>query len=207
MFNKLFPKDGQFFDLCNQAAENLRKGAAELRHMLSDGQNLAERAKQIKKIEHDGDTITHNIIKKLDQTFITPIDREDIHQLASAIDDVLDLVEAVADRIVIFKIQKSTPAAQKMAEILEKSTEEIAKGIAALENMSSEIIDKYCVEVDRLENEADRANRDAIAGLFENEKNPIEVIKWKEIYEFLEDATDCCEDVADILESVVLKHT
>lgn len=175
--------------------------------MISEGKNLAEQAKQIKKIEHDGDTITHNIIKKLDQTFITPIDREDIHQLASAIDDVLDLIEAVADRIVIFKIQKSTPAAQKMAEILEKSTEEIAKGIAALENMSSEIIDKYCVEVDRLENEADRASRDAIAGLFENEKNPIEVIKWKEIYEFLEDATDCCEDVADILESVVLKHT
>jgi len=175
--------------------------------MLSEGQNLAERAKQIKKIEHDGDTITHNIIQKLDKTFITPIDREDIHELASALDDVLDLIEAVSDRIVIFKIQKSTPAAQKLAEILEQCAEEIVKAVAALEDISSEIIDNYCIEVDRLESEADRASRDAIAGLFENEKNPIEVIKWKEIYEFLEDATDCCEDVADILESVVLKHT
>jgi predicted phosphate transport protein (TIGR00153 family) len=207
LFSKLFPKDGQFFELCNRAAENLRQGASELHTMLAAGKDLGERAKRIKQIEHDGDTLTHQLIQKLDQTFITPIDREDIHQLASALDDVLDLIEAVADRVVIFKIQKPTPAAQKLAQILEKSTGEITKAVAALEHQSEEIINTYCMEIDRLESEADRANRDAIAGLFENEKNPIEVIKWKEIYEFLEEATDCCEDVANILESVVLKHT
>ena len=209
VFNKLFPKNKQFFDLCNQAAENLRKGAAALHQMLvAGGKNLGEQAKNIKQIEHEGDSITHEIIKKLDQTFITPIDREDIHQLASALDDVLDLIEAVADRIIIFKIQESTPQAQKLAEILEKCTDEIAKAVVALEsNNSNAIINKYCLDIDRLESEADRASRDAIAGLFENEKNPIEVIKWKEIYEFMEEATDCCEDVANILESVVLKHS
>jgi hypothetical protein len=204
---KFFPRDEEFFKLCRDAAGNVQKAALELRAMLADGGDLAGRAQRIKRIEHDGDTITREIIKKLDRTFITPIDREDIHALASAIDDVLDLIEAVADRIVLFKIQKPTPAAQRLAEIIVQCVEEIAKSVAALENHSDEIIDIYCVEIDRLENEADRTNRDAIAELFENEKDPIIVIKWKEIYEFLEDATDCCEDVANILESVVLKHT
>jgi len=203
---KLFPKERIFFELVQQAAENSKLAAQKLLAMMRDYQNPQEQAQALKDLEHQGDTLTHKLLRNLDQTFVTPIDREDLHALASAIDNVVDLVEAVADRLVVFKIERPTEEAQHLARLIYQSTEEIAKSATALSQRVDDTIYTYCVEINRLENEADRVHRDAIAKLFQTEKDPIEVIKWKEIYEFLEEATDCCEDVADVLESVVLKH-
>lgn len=204
---KLFPREGLFFELIQQATENGRLAAQKLVDMMQNYQNPSEQAQAIKDLEHQGDTLTHKLLRHVDQTFVTPIDREDIHALASAIDDVVDLVEAVADRMVVFKIERPTEEAQNLARLIYRSTEEIAKSAAALRGRVNGTIYTHCVEINRLENEADRVHRDAIAKLFETERDPIKVIKWKEIYEFLEEATDCCEDVADVLESIALKYT
>ncbi|HEX3204155.1 MAG TPA: DUF47 family protein, partial [Nitrospiraceae bacterium] len=149
--------------------------------------------------------ITHEIARKLNQTFITPIDREDIHGLASALDDILDLVEAVADRFVVFKITSPSEPALKLANVLYQASVAVGKGIDRLGKPHADI-NEYCVLVNSLENEADRITRDAISTLFEVEKDPIAVIKWKEIYENFEEGTDRCEDVANILERIALKH-
>ncbi len=204
---KLFSKESLFFELVQQAAENGKLTAHKLLAMMQDYQNPSEQAKAIKDLEHQGDTLTHKLLRNLDQTFVTPIDREDIHALVSAMDDVVDMVEAVADRMVVFKIEKPTEEAQHLARLIYHSTEEIAKSAAALSQRVNDTIYTHCVEINRLENEADRVHRDAIAKLFESERDPIEIIKWKEIYEFLEEATDCCEDVADVLERIALKYT
>jgi len=143
-------------------------------------------------------------VKKLNQTFITPFDREDIYALTCALDDVLDLIEAVADRMVVFKVKEPTAEARKLADLIVQSTDQIVQGIALLGK--SQDLSRYCVEINRLENEADRITRDAIARLFEKQEDPITVIKWKEIYENLEDATDRCEDVANVLENISLKN-
>jgi uncharacterized protein len=156
-------------------------------------------------VEHIGDSITHEIAKKLNQTFITPIDREDIHALASALDDILDLVEAVADRFVVFKVTSPTEPALKLAHILYQSSVAVGAGIDRLGKPHADVTE-CCVLVNSLENEADRITRDAISYLFEEEKDPIAVIKWKEIYENFEEGTDRCEDVANILERIALKH-
>ncbi|HLG22875.1 MAG TPA: DUF47 family protein [Candidatus Manganitrophaceae bacterium] len=202
---KIIPREEKFFDMFEEAAKNIYEGARLLLEMMENYTEVEERVKKIQTVEQKGDTITHDIIRKLNQTFITPIDREDIYSLSSSLDDVLDFIEAVADRMVVFKIQKPTPEAIKLSRIIFESAQEIVKAILQLKSMKQ--IYGHCVEVNRLENEADRITRDAIARLFEEVQNPIEVIKWKEIYENLEIATDRCEDVANILERIVLKHT
>ena len=197
------PREEAFFEMFGQAAQNIHHGALALKEMMEDYRDPGRQAEGLKKIEHDGDTITHEIVKKLTQTFITPIDREAIYALTCAMDDVLDLIEAVADRMVVFKVEEPTAEARKLADLIVRSTDQIVQGIALL-GKSQDL--SYCVEINRLENEADRITRDAIATLFENQADPITVIKWKEIYENLEEATDRCEDVANVLENISLKN-
>src|SRR6185295_7045334 len=173
--------------------------------MMDSYQSMVEQAKRIKEVEHIGDGITHDIARRLNQTFITPIDREDIHDLASALDDILDLVEAVADRFVVFKVARPTGTAIKLSNILYQASVAVAAGVDMLGKSHGDVAE-YNVRVNSLENEADRLTRDAISALFEEEKDPVAVIKWKEIYEAFEEGTDRCEDVANILERIALKH-
>ena len=204
MFN-LIPREIAFFEMFRKAAHNMIEGSRLLKDMMEDFRNPVEQARRIKDIEHIGDGITHDIAMKLNQTFITPLDREDIHGLASVLDDILDLVEAVADRFVVFKVAKPTETAIKLANILYQSAVAVGAGIDQLGKPHAHL-KEYCIQVNSFENEADRITRDAISGLFEDEKDPIAVIKWKEIYENFEDGTDRCEDVANILERIALKH-
>jgi len=204
MFN-LIPREIAFFEMFRKAAHNMIEGSRLLKDMMEDFRNPVEQARRIKDIEHIGDGITHDIAMKLNQTFITPLDREDIHGLASVLDDILDLVEAVADRFVVFKVAKPTETAIKLANILYQSAVAVGAGIDQLGKPHAHL-KEYCIQVNSFENEADRITRDAISGLFEDEKDPITVIKWKEIYENFEEGTDRCEDVANILERIALKH-
>ena len=204
MFN-LIPREIAFFEMFRKAAHNMIEGSRLLKDMMEDFRNPVEQARRIKDIEHIGDGITHDIAVKLNQTFITPLDREDIHGLASVLDDILDLVEAVADRFVVFKVAKPTETAIKLANILYQSAVAVGAGIDQLGKPHAQL-KEYCIRVNSFENEADRITRDAISGLFEDEKDPITVIKWKEIYENFEEGTDRCEDVANILERIALKH-
>jgi predicted phosphate transport protein (TIGR00153 family) len=201
----LIPRETAFFEMFQKAAHNMIEGSRLLKEMMEDFRNPVEQARRIKDIEHIGDGITHDIARKLNQTFITPIDREDIHGLASALDDILDLVEAAADRFVVFKVAKPTEPAIKLANILYQSAVAVGAAIDLLGKPHTDVT-ACCVEVNSLENEADRVTRDAISTLFEQEKDPIAVIKWKEIYENFEEGTDRCEDVANILERIALKH-
>ncbi len=201
----LIPRETAFFDMFQKAAHNMIEGSRLLKEMMENFHDPVEQARHIKDVEHIGDSITHEIAKKLNQTFITPIDREDIHALASALDDILDLVEAVADRFVVFKVTAPTEPSLKLAHILYQSSVAVGAGIDRLGKPHADVTE-CCVLVNSLENEADRITRDAISYLFEEEKDPIAVIKWKEIYENFEEGTDRCEDVANILERIALKH-
>jgi len=202
---RLIPREEKFFEMFEAAAQNIHRGAYLLKEMMETYRDPEKQAEAILEVEHAGDTITHDIVHKLNQTFITPIDREDIYALSSALDDVLDLIEAVSDRMIMYKIKTPTETARRLAEVIFKSAEEIVKGVGLLKAVGN--VKPYCIEINRLENEADRISRDAVAALFENERDPIMILKWKEIYEHLEEATDRCEDVANILENVVLKNS
>jgi predicted phosphate transport protein (TIGR00153 family) len=202
----LLPKEEAFFELFKQAAHNVIEGSRLLKDLMEDYTNVQEKTKRIKDVEHVGDGITHDIALRLNQTFLTPFDREDIHDLASALDDILDAVEAVADRFAIYKITQPTESAIRLADILYRASVAVGRGVDHIA-MSHEEVKEYSVQVNSLENEADRVSRDAISELFEKETNPIVVIKWKEIYETFEEGTDRCEDVANVIECIVLKQT
>lgn len=202
---RLIPREEKFFEFFKEAAGNILDAAKVLLQMMEEqGGNFQEYWKQLEDLEHEGDKITHQIIRKLNRTFITPIDREDIHSLTVALDDVMDLIEAAAARMSLYKIKEPTEEARKLTRVILKSAEEIVKAVSNLERMDD--VMEHCIEINRLENVADEISREAIANLFEKGNDPIEVIKWKEIYETLETATDRCEDVANIVESVALKN-
>ncbi|MCS6304742.1 MAG: DUF47 domain-containing protein [Nitrospira sp.] len=202
----LLPKEEAFFDLFKQAAHNVIEGSRLLKELMEDYTNVQQKIERIKEVEHIGDGITHDIALRLNQTFLTPLDREDIHDLASALDDILDAVEAVADRFAIYKIAQPTASAIRLGDILYRASVAVGRGVDHIA-MSHEEVKEYGVQVNSLENEADRVSRDAISELFEKEANPIAVIKWKEIYETFEEGTDRCEDVANVIERIVLKQT
>ncbi len=203
---RLIPREEKFFEFFRKAANNILDGAKVLVQMTDEeGGDLEKGWKQLEEFEHEGDKITHQIIRKLNRTFITPIDREDIHSLTVALDDVMDLIEAAAARMTLYKIKQSTEEARKLAQVILKSAEEIVKAVSNLERLDD--VMEHCIEINRLENVADDISREAIAGLFDKGHDPIDVIKWKEIYETMETATDRCEDVANIVESVALKNT
>lgn len=201
----LIPKDEKFFVLFKELSSTIIEGAEALKTMLDQFDNPAQSQRQIKDIEHKADHLTHDIIKKLNKSFVTPLDREDIYALAGALDDILDLIDASAQRFVMYKIDKPTQEAKELGFLILKSCQTLDKAVALLGG-KLEPIAEYCMEVNSLENEADRVYREAISRLFEEEKDPIQLIKWKELYETLEKATDKCEDAANILESVVVKN-
>jgi len=202
---RLIPRDGSFFEMFAQMCTNLVEGARVLGEIFADYRNLEQKVSRIKEIEHRGDDMTHEILTRLNQTFITPFDREDIHRLTSSIDDVLDFINSASERLVLYKITEPPPPAEVMARLILQQSEEISKAVSKLKKNQGVL--EHCVEVNRLENEADRVTRQAIATLFEHEHDPITLIKIKELLETLEEATDRAEDVADVLESVVLKST
>jgi uncharacterized protein len=201
---RLIPRDTRFFDLFAEVARNLGQGSRLLKQTLEDLHDVEERVRQLKDIEHRGDEMTHNILTKLNQTFITPFDREDIYRLASSLDDVLDFVYAAGVRLTMYKITTAPPAASKLAEIVVKQSDQLTEALGRLEKKHDHVLEN-CVEINRLENEADQVARSAIAALFDKEKDPIALIKLKELYEVLETATDKAEDAANVLEGVVLK--
>lgn len=201
---RMIPRETKFFDMFAEMSSNLTEGATVLRDLLQNYSNVTIGVQKIKDIEHKGDDMTHAVLIKLNQTFITPFDREDIHRLASSIDDVLDYVNSAADRLIMYKIKAVPQAAIDLANVIVKQGDELAHAVRLLEKNHQKVLD-HCVEVNRLENEADRIARDAIGHLFEQETDPIHLIKIKELLEVLETATDKAEDAANVLETVILK--
>lgn len=206
MIKKIFPKEIDFFEMFEKAALNVHKGAGSLVEMMENFQEAESKAKDIRDAEQEGDMLTHEVMRRLNKTFITPLDREDIHALISRLDDVLDLIWASADRAVLFKLDNPLPEAMDLSKTLHETTDIIIKAISCLKDKKYSYIQEYCIEINRLENRGDRIFREALVKLFDTIKDPILVIKWKEVYENLEDASDKCEDVANILEGIVLKH-
>ena len=207
MFGRLLPRETSFFDFFEKHAATTVQGAQEFLSLASTGANITAKAKRIKEIEHECDTITHHCVEALHKTFITPIERDDIYRLIGKMDDIMDYVEAAAERIALYRLTQMTPDVKDLADVLLRATLELEQAIKLLRDMSNaEAISKKCIDINRLENEADSILRAAVARLFDEEQDTKMIIKWKEIYENLENATDRCEDVANIIEGVVLEH-
>jgi len=200
---QLIPRDGKFYDLFNEQARNIRDAAQQLVVLFGDFRNVEKQVADIKEAEHKGDQITRSLMTKLNQTFITPFDREDMHALSSALDDVMDLVDAAASRLITYKVKFVTPGAFQLANVILRGAEILVKAVSEL-NKPQNIL-KYCEQLNQIEEESDRIKGECIAKLFEDSMQTIEIIKWKEIYEVLEAATDKCEDVSDVLAAVALK--
>jgi uncharacterized protein len=199
------PKDREFFDLFEESAGNMVRAADLLDRMLGTFPDNAGLARDILICEQEGDRITHDVIHRINATFVTPIDREDILLLASALDDVVDFTEEVADYLGLYKIEAPMEQAQRMAHILVQATRQIAEAMPRMRDFGD--ISHFTVEVNRLENDGDRVVREAMASLFDHGIDPMVVIRWKDIYERLEQAIDACEHVANVLEGIVIKNS
>jgi uncharacterized protein len=203
------PKEEKFFDLLEEAMDNAIKAAVTFRTMCQDWSLSSPHIQKIRDLEHEGDRMTHEVIDKLNRTFITPIDREDILALTSEIDDVVDILQATTDRMQLYRIPNSTPQLIKMADVVVRCTEVIGKAVKSLRDLShSRRTLDFCIEANRLENEGDTLLKEALGQLFADEKatNVLEILKWKEIYEATEYATDKCEDIANVIEGIVVKN-
>jgi predicted phosphate transport protein (TIGR00153 family) len=201
---RLIPREETFYVDFVAMAEQLRVGARLLEEMLAVDPPHSDKAHEIKEVEHKCDFLTHEIIQRLNKTFVSPIDREDIHSLARTLDDVMDAIDNAASLIPLYKIDRIRPGARELARIISISADEVRRACEALEKRSGVL--ERAVEINRLENEADRVHQRAVGQLFDEERDPVVIIKWKEILDLLEDATDRCEDVANLLENVVVKH-
>jgi len=204
LLQRFMPHDGDFFELFQKQAENIVVGAQAFVGMLEHYTGVPEQVQRIKAIEHNGDEITHQIFRKLNQTFITPFDREDMHQLCSTLDDVIDLIDAAASRFVLYRVVVIRQGTTELCKVLSAATVELKDAIYAMQSPDKAL--HRVIEINRLENESDRICRTLIAQLFEEEKDPVEIIKWKEIFEVMETAVDKCEDVSNVIESVILKN-
>ena len=204
MFGRLMPKEGRFFDYFNDHASLVVEGAHELNAFLSDMSNREAHAQNVAFIEKKADKITHETINLLHQTFITPLDREDIHKLISNMDDILDMMEDVAECVMLYDVREVTDAARRLADICVSCAEKVKQAVSMLSNMdNSAAILKICSEIDQLESEADRVMRSAMSKLFRDEPDTRQLIKLKAIYELLETVTDRCEDTANVIEGIV----
>lgn len=204
----LMPKEGKFFKLFEESAQNAVEVAQKLKEMLHNWDNLEDRLAGITDLEHKGDNITHQIATELHRTFVTPFDREDITMLAQSLDDVVDFMHSAADFMFLYRIGQPTQRAKELADVIMEITLEVQKGVGQLKrHIDQRQILKHCVEVNRMENVADRIFRSALAELFANTSDVPLIIKWREIYEHLETVTDRCEDVANILEGVAVKYS
>ncbi|MBK7368135.1 MAG: DUF47 domain-containing protein [Candidatus Eisenbacteria bacterium] len=199
----LFPKEEDFFLLFRKQAALVREACDQLHEMMEKFDRLEERTKALKDTEHRADLVTHEIFERLNRTFITPLEREDIHALASGLDDVIDAAEAIASRLVLFNIQGPTTESIKMTAILRDCGRQIEQAVENLKNMQN--LMSFTIEINRLENEADGISRQVVADLFSGRHEILDVMRWKEIYGRLESASDQCEDVANAIESIVLK--
>ena len=205
---RLLPHDASFFTLFEQQGKKTVEGCRAFLEMVENPTNLEARAERVKQIEHECDEITHAVVEGLHKTFITPIDRNDIYTLITRMDDIMDLVEAAADRLSLYDMKEMTKEAGDLARCLVSSAEHVLGAVGGIRTIGKPNgILEHCIEINRLENVADTILRSALARLFRDEKDPISVIKWKEIYETLESATDRCEDVANIIEGVVLENS
>lgn len=201
---RLIPREERFYDMFMEDAANVLGAARLFEAMLRSYDAPEERAKEIREAEHRGDEISHDIGRKLESTFVTPFDREDIHALISALDDVIDFIEEAADTFILYRIEAPTAVAVEQASIIVKQCELLLEALTNLRGFKG--LERYWIEVHRLENEGDQLARKAIADLFSGGGHPIEVIKWKDIYAHLEAAIDKCEDVANIIERITIKH-
>ena len=201
---RLIPREERFYDDFVALAEQITHGADLLEAMLQPEHPIWDNADEIKEVEHKCDVLTHEILQRLHRTFVTPLDREDIYELARSLDDVMDAIDASAAIVPLYQIERVRPDARVLAKIIKSSSVEMVKALKALERRQG--VAEPAVEINRLENEADRAHQAAVRRLFDEERDPIAIMKWKEILDFLEQATDRCEDVANVLEGVVVKH-
>lgn len=205
-FNFL-PKEEKFFDYLTQQAENLMKAADFFKGAIKDGKLDEEEVKKIRALEQEGDTLAHEITDMLNRTFITPIDREDIYALANQLDDVLDMLNAMAGRIKLYKLNPADEHFAQFIDLIDQAAAALAQAVKHMPDTKRQrrVLD-YCIEINRLENIGDAVREKAIGNLFENEKDPMQVIKWKEIYEVAEGTLDKCEHVAKVIESILVKH-
>jgi uncharacterized protein len=201
---KVMPREETFFQMFVAQAENVHAAAKALAEVFENYADVPEKVAHIKELEHKGDAIIHDLVTRLNQTFLTPFDREDIHELASKVDDVLDLIDAAASRLVIYRVDRMRPRVVELAQIIPRTTELMLDAMRRLEKQNDVL--KYCVEISRMEKKADGVSRTLIAQLFDEETDPKEIIKWKELVEVLEETTDKCEDVANVIEAVALKN-
>ena len=208
MFSRLMPREGRFFELFNAHAAQISEGGRALAQLFADFGSVADHAAHIDAAEHSADKITHETIALLHKTFITPIDRDQIHQLITSMDDILDLIQDTAESIVLYDIRRVSPEAQQLAQICKMTCDRVRAAVALLAHMRDpEAILKTCEEIDRLESDADRVMRSAMSRLFREEPDVKQLIKLRTIYELLELITDRCEDVANIVEGIVLEHS
>jgi hypothetical protein len=206
----LIPKDQSFFDLFERSALNVHKGAQKLVELMGRFKDLPAMAQEIRDIEHEGDKLTHEVIERVNRSFITPLDREDIHILVGRLDDVIDLINSAVNRMALYKLAEATEDARALAVCLEKAASMLKEAMPRLRKLSHkkevEILLKCCVDINTFENEGDRIHQHGLASLFENGHDPIFVIKWKDVYQDLETSIDRCEDVANVIEAIVLKN-
>jgi predicted phosphate transport protein (TIGR00153 family) len=201
---RLIPREEKFYADFQALADELKRGSRLLEEMVAPDVPIWDKAEEIKEVEHKCDFLTHEIIQRLNRTFVTPLDREDIHMLARSLDDVMDAIDASAALVKLYRLDAVRFGVRELARIITASTDQVRLALEALEQNKG--VAAHAVEINRLENEADRTHQQAVSRLFDDEKDPIQVIKWKETLDFLEDATDRCEDVANVLEGVVVKH-
>ncbi|HTJ44280.1 MAG TPA: DUF47 family protein [Kofleriaceae bacterium] len=208
MFGRLLPREESFFDFFEQHADVLVRGTAAFAKLCEPGADIPAVTKQVRELEHEADSITHKCVEALHKTFITPIDRDVIHQLITRLDDVMDFIEAAAERVTLYEITHIISDARDLADVLVRAAKDVQIALKGLRNLKdTRTILSKCIDINRLENEADEILRRSVARLFKEKKDdPIFVIKWKEILENLETATDRCEDVANTIEGVVLEH-
>jgi uncharacterized protein len=203
----LVPKEEKFFDYFEQLADKIEEGGKLFIDILDNYEHSEAKVSTLKEIEHEADKITHQIYNKMHQTFLTPLDREDIYALANKMDSILDIIEAAAVRLYLYKVKKPANEVRELALILNNAIALVKKIVHALRNKKkSDMIIKACVEINTLENEGDYILRQAMARLFQTEKDAVELIKVKEIFERVEEGIDMCEDVSNVIEGIVLKH-
>ena len=198
------PREEKFFDLFVEDAHNVLAGARILHEFFRSYEHRERLASELRDAEHRGDLLSHDIGQRLVTTFVTPFDREDIHQLISRLDDILDFIEEVADTCVLYKIDRPTAAAAEQASIIVRQCEELVRALEKLKSFKD--VEEHWIEIHRLENEGDRISRQAMAELFTNGADPVTVIKWKDVYALLEEAVDACEDAANVIERIVVTH-
>jgi predicted phosphate transport protein (TIGR00153 family) len=203
---KISQRAGEFFDLFNESATNLRTTVELLKDLIEDYRDIDLKVRRIQDREHEGDQVTHAIIRRLNTSFITPMDREDIYQLATALDDVLDAVDAVSDLFLLHQIETPLPQMKEQVDVLLRAAEQTEQALELLPKMDRERLEPYWIEINTLENEGDQLYRRAVAELFSGEHRAMDVLRWKDVIENLEEAIDGLENVANTIESIVLKH-